>query len=378
MRHNWENIKLGEVIKHKQEFIRIDDFKKYKLCRVQTKALGVVLREEKEGFEIKTKEQQLCKENDLIFAEMDARFGGYGIIPNNLNGSIVSSHYFLYEINQAKIEKQFLEYCMKMPWFLSQVEAKGSTNYAAIRPYQVLDYEIPFPNLHEQQRIVSKIECVKKSIEQIKKLKVEQEKNIIFLRNSIFLDLQKEYNNIPIGRALIPHDEIVEINPDETYKQVKVRMEHKGVLLRGMIKGNEIGSKQFLANENDFIISKIDARNGAMGMIPAELDGAVVTNDFPLFSFSEEVNPKFFYYFSNTFYFDDACKKASEGTTNRKRLKMGRFENILIPFPPIEEQNRIVSLLDKLNKIKTSHKQTEKELNELMPSLLDKAFKGEL
>ncbi len=312
MKHNWENIKLGEVIKHKHEFITIDNFKKYKLCRVQTKTLGVVLREEKEGFEIKTKEQQVCKAGDLIFAEMDARFGGYGIIPNNLNGAIVSSHYFLYEINANKIETQFLEYCMKMPWFLSQVEAKGSTNYAAIRPYQVLNYEIPFPGLPEQQRIVLKIESVKNSIEQIKKLKVEQEKEIIFLRNSIFLDLQKEYNNIPIGRVLIPHDEIVEINPDETYKQVKVRMEHKGVLLRGMIKGNEIGSKQFLANENDFIISKIDARNGAMGMIPAELDGVVVTNDFPLFSFSDEVNPKFFYYFSNTFYFDDSCKKQAK------------------------------------------------------------------
>ena len=115
-----------------------------------------------------------------------------------------------------------------------------------------------------------------------------------------------------------------------------------------------------------------------MGMIPSELDGAIVTNDFPLYSLSQEVNPKYFYYFSNTFYFDDACKKASEGTTNRRRLKIDRFENILMPLPPIEEQNRIVSLLDKLNEVKSNHSQTEKELTQLLPSLLDRAFKGEL
>lgn len=378
MKHNWKQIKLREVINHRNGFIRIDDFQKYKLCRVQTKALGVVLREEKEGFEIKTKEQQVCKSGDLIFAEMDARFGGYGIIPAELDGAIVSSHYFLYEIDQTAIEKIFLQYCLKQHWFLSQVEAKGSTNYAAIRPYQVLEYEIPLPPIPEQKRIVSKIESVKQKREEIQQLRSEQEKEIHFLRNSIFIDLQKEFENIPIGNILIPHDEMVSLNPDENYKQVTVKMEHKGVLLRGMLKGTEIGSKQFLASKGDFIISKIDARSGAMGMIPAELEGAIVTNDFPLYSLSEEVNAKYFYYFSNTFYFDDACKKASEGTTNRRRLKMDRFENILMPLPPIEEQNRIVSLLDKLNEIKTHHTQTEKELTQLLPSLLDKAFRGEL
>ncbi len=64
MKHSWEKIRLGSVINHRKGFISIDDFQKYKLCRVQTKALGVVLREEKEGFEIKTKEQQVCKSGD--------------------------------------------------------------------------------------------------------------------------------------------------------------------------------------------------------------------------------------------------------------------------------------------------------------------------
>ncbi len=57
---------------------------------------------------------------------------------------------------------------------------------------------------------------------------------------------------------------------------------------------------------------------------------------------------------------------------------MGRFDNIQMPLPPIEEQDRIVSVIDKLNSVKTNHTETEKELTQLMPALLDKAFKGEL
>ncbi len=154
----FKHIPLGDVIIHRKEFISIDDLATYKLCRVQTKALGVVLRMEKIGFEIKTKSQQVCKAGDLIFAEMDARFGGYGIIPPELDGSIVSSHYFLYNIDETKLNSKFLEYWLKQPWFLEQVEAKGSTNYASIRPQQELAYKIPFLSLPEQKEIVFKLE----------------------------------------------------------------------------------------------------------------------------------------------------------------------------------------------------------------------------
>ncbi|GEO08295.1 N-6 DNA methylase [Segetibacter aerophilus] len=189
--NNCRWVELGNVITQRKKFIVIDEFTKYKLCRVQTKALGVVLRSEKTGFEIKTKEQQLCKEGDVIFAEMDARFGGYGIIPSDLDSSIVSSHYFLYEIDHEMLDSQFLEYCLKQPWFLEQVIAKGSTNYASIRPHNVLNYQIPLPTIQEQRSIVSKL----KSITEIKDLQVLISKEIDELIPSLFNASLKNKDN---------------------------------------------------------------------------------------------------------------------------------------------------------------------------------------
>ena len=53
-----------------------------------------------------------------------------------------------------------------------------------------------------------------------------------------------------------------------------------------------------------------------------------------------------------------------------------------IPVPPVSEQRRIVAYLDDLqarvNCMKTLQAQTQAELDALLPSVSDEAFKGEL
>jgi type I restriction enzyme S subunit len=127
----------------------------YKRCRVQLRAKGIIIRDVVHGRDIKTKRQQLCKAGEFLVAEIDAKVGGFGIVPNELDGAIVSSHYFLFELDKTKLDKRFLAYYVKTPAFQEQIEAQGSTNYAAIRPHQVLDYVIPLPALDEQGNLVS-------------------------------------------------------------------------------------------------------------------------------------------------------------------------------------------------------------------------------
>lgn len=150
---SWDVVRLGEVISHRKGFITIDDEKPYKLCRVQLHRRGVLLREIIKGYQIKTKKQQICKGGDFLVAEMDAKVGGYGFIPAELDGAIVSSHYYLFELNTAKINPKYLEVLSKLPIIQDQIKATGSTNYAAIRPQNVLDWEIPLPDIQTQEKI---------------------------------------------------------------------------------------------------------------------------------------------------------------------------------------------------------------------------------
>ncbi|MBI1273336.1 MAG: hypothetical protein GC131_04540 [Alphaproteobacteria bacterium] len=149
---------LGEVVRHRKEFIQIDDLTAYRRPRVQLHAQGIVLRDEVPGALIKTKKQQVIRAGEFLVAEIDAKVGGFGIVPEHLNGAIVSSHYFLFQNDPLHLDEKFLGWFIKTPAFRQQVEAQGSTNYAAIRPADVLGYTIPLPPLDEQHRIVARIE----------------------------------------------------------------------------------------------------------------------------------------------------------------------------------------------------------------------------
>ena len=87
------------------------------------------------------------------------------------------------------------------------------------------------------------------------------------------------------------------------------------------------------------------------------LDGAVVTNDFPLFDLNQlKLNAGFFGWLTKTHDFVELCKRASEGTTNRVRLQEDRFLNLEIPLPPLAEQRRIAARIEALAaKISEAH-----------------------
>lgn len=148
-------VALGELITQRKGFIRIDDTTRYRRCRVQLRAQGVVLRDEVPGSAIKTKSQQVCRAGDFLVAEIDAKLGGFGIVPLELQGAVVSSHYFLFEVNEECLSRDYLALCLATEFFQKQVKSTGSTNYAAIRPHHVLGYRIPLPPLDEQARLVA-------------------------------------------------------------------------------------------------------------------------------------------------------------------------------------------------------------------------------
>lgn len=163
--------------------------------------------------------------------------------------------------------------------------------------------------------------------------------------------MESNYRPIKLEDILTPVRETIEIDPLQIYKQVTIRLNHKGVVLREEISGQLIKSKQYKANTGQFTISRIDARNGAMGLIPPELDGAIVTNDFLLYNINEQrLYPKYFDYLTSTSQFVNECIKASKGTTNRVRLNPEMFLEIEISFPSLNEQKRIVAIIDRMMK----------------------------
>ena len=193
-----ELLPLSNFIEHQNEFITIDDNKEYTRVTAKLHRKGIVLRDQINGFEIKTKKQQVCKAEQLLVAEIDAKVGGYGIVPKNLEGAIVSSHYYLFNINNKELLPRYLAYILKTDEFFSQIKAQGSTNYAAIRPKDILKIKILYCNVDLQRTIVEKLDKLTIKNSHLNNNLLKEKDYISKLRQAIFLDA--------VSGKLVPQD----------------------------------------------------------------------------------------------------------------------------------------------------------------------------
>lgn len=181
---------------------------------------------------------------------------------------------------------------------------------------------------------------------------------------------------ITIDRFLTKSEDWVPVKPDENYKQITARLWGKGLTLRGEVPGSAIAAaRQYCAKAGQFLISRIDARHGAFGIVPEDLDGALVSNDFPCFNIdASTVLPHFFEWYSRTPEFIDLCRRASEGSTNRVRMKEAKFLKMTVPLPSLDEQRRIVEKLNRVAALVDERRNAIEAAERETQALLLKAF----
>jgi type I restriction enzyme S subunit len=187
---------------------------------------------------------------------------------------------------------------------------------------------------------------------------------------------------VPLGEVLEKNEDSIEIDVTARYQQVTVRLWGKGVVPRGETTGLELAAgRRFRVRAGDFILSRIDARHGAFGIVTDELDGAIATNDFPSFKIIDQrLAPGFLKWLSCTQRFIELCRSASEGTTNRVRLKEDRFLRMAIPLPDRDEQDRIVTKIDaivaKINEALSDKAEIEREAEAMLRSAFAQVIDG--
>lgn len=158
------------------------------------------------------------------------------------------------------------------------------------------------------------------------------------------LGFTKKYPMARIGAFLTRRKETIDIQDGIIYKRVTVSTKGGNITIRDEKDGKLIGTKkQFVIHEGQFLLSKIDARNGAYGVVPAIAEGAIITGNFWTYDVDyKRINPQFLTLVTKTQQFLDFAEKSSNGTTNRHYLQEDAFLNQQIPLPSIEEQEKIL------------------------------------
>lgn len=158
-------------------------------------------------------------------------------------------------------------------------------------------------------------------------------------------DYSNQFELAKIRHFLKRNKTQVSIKDEILYKRPTIKINGQGIFLRDEKQGKDIGTKnQFRIRKGQFLLSKIDARNGAFGVVPKELDNGIITGNFWTFDVDyEKINPYFLTLVTKTKKFQNLSQSASVGTTNRNYLQEEEFLNFQIPLPSLDEQEAIVS-----------------------------------
>ena len=369
--------KLGSILTHRKEFTTLHDTDTYKRARVQLHARGIVVRDHVEGSQVRTKKQQVAKAGELLVAEIDAKLGGFGIVPPEVDGAIVSSHYFLFEIDVSKCLRGWLDAYMRSDALEEQVAARGSTNYAAIRPRHVLEFEIPLPPLPEQRRIVKRISAIWSLLRQIQEIRNSQAR----LKNSALL---AAYKRIATNASFEPMRKVapldrrpVEIRVHTEYPQVAVRSFGRGTFRKPSLNGADLTwQKLFRVRQGDILISNIKAWEGAIAMAGPEDDGRVASHRYlTCVPIEGKSVAEFVCFHLLTTEGLDAVGMASPGSADRNRtLGMKALEAIPVPVPAFDKQLRFRNLIRLFDEASSLEKSVEGQVEELKRGVLAQAF----
>jgi len=119
---------------------------------------------------------------------------------------------------------------------------------------------------------------------------------------------------------------------------------------------------------------------GAIAVCPHALDGWFVSPEYRTFrGIPSEVVPEYLTHLVSTPWFRGKLATLTRGVgARRERIRPELFLALEVEMAPRSAQEQLLGVFNRLDALKKLQSDTAAELDALLPSILDKAFKGEL
>lgn len=383
MKALFPKVSLRSALRKVEESVAIEPEKTYKQVTVRLFHRGVVLRGQQAGADIRTTRQWRVRGGQILLSRIDARNGAIGLVPFDLDGAIVTNDFWAFEAGRGVAEPRFLDAYFGTPEFIEACKraSEGTTNRVRLQLERFLDIEVTLPPLSEQRRIVARIEELSAKIEEARSLRGETEAHVRGVLLSAYTEITKGAQWIPMAEVAPLKRRPVQVEPSERYHEIGIRSFSRGTFHKPPIEGALLGTKKiFRIEANDLLFNIVFAWEGAVAVAKPQDHGRVGSHRFLTCVPKDGLATSTFLHFH--FLTDRGLEqlgKAPPGGAGRNRtLGLKALEEIPVPLPAFEKQRWFDSLAAKVDFLRHLQIETAAEVDALLPSILDKAFKGEL
>ena len=187
--------------------------------------------------------------------------------------------------------------------------------------------------------------------------------NLIFDREK----MGSKYSTRQLKELVIPDRQRAKVEDERYYKQLTVKIKGMGVVER---EANYVGSTtsksiRYVAHSGQIIMSALDAEKGATGIVPKELNKALVSRNYYLFTIiSPDVDSD---YLTMVLSSEPVLRQLAHHKRGyvMSRISMEKILSLVIPLPSLEEQRSLAGkLVRKVKRVMQIQEELEKEQTE--------------
>jgi type I restriction enzyme, S subunit len=391
----WPEIELREVLQPAFVSIRVNPSETYEMVGVYSFGRGLFRKEPVHGSNTSYKFFYQLKSDHFVMSQLFGWEGALALSSPEFAGLYVSPQFPTFQCDQRRLNRCFLGWFARMPSFWEDLATRTrgmGDRRRTLNPEALLSCKIPLPPLDEQRRIVSRIEELAAKTDEARRLRKQTLAEVVAMEQSVtercFQSLKNEVPSLPFEhvceRITVGHVSSMRHAYRETgvpflrsQNVRKNRFEPEGLCF--IAREFHEANKKSALRPGDVVI----VRTGFVGVasvIPKSLKEANCA-DLVIVRPGPRLDPDYASRFLNSASGKDRAVSASVGSA-QKHYNVGAMRKTSIPLPPLGDQHRIVAYIDdvqlRIDAAKALQSETAAELDALMPSILSKAFRGEL
>lgn len=193
-----------------------------------------------------------------------------------------------------------------------------------------------------------------------------------------FKGFTEDWEEFEIGKLISEKFKPIVLLDDVNYTLLTVKRRNGGIISRGSLRGRDILVKNyFTVSTGDYVISKRQVVHGANGIVPEQLNNAVVSNEYLVIVSNDKITSEYWALISKIPEIHKMFFLSSYGVDIEKLVfDVSDWKKRKINIPSSSEQNAIVETFSNLSSLIAKQKKKHSKLSHLKKAMMSKMFPG--